>query len=105
MRVVGKELLVQAASAASGRAARTAVAVPGLRATLIALVGGRELAEHRAPGAATLQCLAGRVTLSTDERSWVLDPDELVDIPDRLHRLTAETDALVLLTVRLDRPD
>ncbi|MFI2368032.1 hypothetical protein [Streptomyces sp. NPDC018833] len=102
LRSTGEELLTDAASAGSGRAARTVVALPGLRVTLLALSRGRELAEHRAPGAATLLCLSGRVTLSTADRSWPLERDDLVDIPDQRHQLVAETDALVLLTVRLD---
>ncbi|HEX5567175.1 MAG TPA: cupin domain-containing protein [Streptomyces sp.] len=99
---VGEQLLAEARSARSGRAARGLIALPGLRVTLLALAEGRELAEHRAPGAATLVCLAGQATLSTADRAWTLGPDELLSIPDERHRLTAETDALVLLTVRLD---
>ena len=57
---MGEELLADARSANSGnygRTARTVVALPGLRATLIALMTGSELAEHEAPGAATITCL------------------------------------------------
>ncbi|MBC6459676.1 hypothetical protein HKK72_17520 [Actinomadura sp. HBU206391] len=101
MRRAGEGLLEAARAADAGRAARTVVAVPGLRVTLLALAADRELAEHEAPGAATLTCLAGRVRLATAEREWVLNDSDLVPIPDRRHRLVADTDALVLLTVRL----
>lgn len=96
----GRQLLAEAASASSGRAARTVVALPGLRVTLLALAEGRALDDHRAPGPATLQCLAGRATLSTADRSWTLRDGDLLPIPAETHRLDAETDALVLLTVR-----
>lgn len=98
---VGEQLLADARSATSGRAARTVVALPGLRVTLIALASGSELAEHEAPGAATLTCLTGRVTLDTTDRAWPLGQGDIVAVPDHRHGLTAETDAAVLLTVRL----
>jgi len=101
---MGEELLADARSAnsgSSGRAARTVVALPGLRVTLIALAAGSALAEHEAPGAATLTCLTGRVTLHAADRAWPLGQGDIVAIPDRRHSLTAETDTAVLLTVRL----
>ncbi|MDG9705700.1 cupin domain-containing protein [Streptomyces sp. DH37] len=98
----GEWLLAEAGAAESGRKAQTVVEVPGLSVTLVALAEGRGLAEHRAPGAATLLCLSGRVTLSTVDRSWELREHDLLAIPAERHRLTAGTDALVLLTVRLD---
>ncbi|MTE17960.1 LuxR family transcriptional regulator [Streptomyces sp. TRM43335] len=98
----GEWLLAEAEVAEAGRASQTVVEVPGLSVTLMALKEGRGLAEHRAPGAATLLCLTGRVSLSTVDRSWRLEPRELIAIPGERHRLTAEADSLVLLTVRLD---
>ncbi|WP_326651375.1 MULTISPECIES: cupin domain-containing protein [unclassified Streptomyces] len=101
---MGEELLADARSAnsgSSGRTARTVVALPGLRVTLIALAAGSELAEHEAPDAATLTCLTGRVTLRATDRTWRLGQGDIVAIPDQRHSLTAETDATVLLTVRL----
>ncbi|WP_329269777.1 cupin domain-containing protein [Streptomyces sp. NBC_01451] len=100
---MGKELLADARSTdsgSSGRAARTVVTLPGLRVTLIALATGSELAEHEAPGAATLTCLTGRVTLHTTDRAWPLGQGDIVAVPGQRHSLTAETDATVLLTVR-----
>ncbi|MDJ0465544.1 LuxR family transcriptional regulator [Streptomyces sp. H27-C3] len=103
LHVTGETLLAEARTASAGRAAHTVVAIPGLRSTLIALAAGRELAEHQAPGAAILTCLAGRVRLTTGERDWAaMGEGDIVAIPDQRHRLMADTDALVLLTVRLD---
>lgn len=100
--VLAQRLLSESATSNTGRAARTAVALPGLRVTVIALNAGSELAEHRAPGAATLVCLAGTVRLTTSEREWVLHGQTLVPIPPERHRLIADTAAVVMLTVRLD---
>ena len=102
LRALGAQLMAEAQAANSGRASRTVTALPGLRATLLALAAGHELAEHQAPGAATLTCLHGQATLATNDRQWQLHDDDTVAIPDHRHRLTADTDALVLLTVRLD---
>lgn len=61
------EQLGAARAAGNGRSART---VQGghehaLRQTVIALIAGSELADHRSPGEAALQVLHGRVRLTT----------------------------------------
>ena len=102
LRPLGEQLLAEARAAHCGRAARTIIALPGLRATLLALAAGHELADHEAPGAATLTCLSGHAVLATGDQRWDLNDQDTVAIPDQRHRLTADTDTLVLLTVRLD---
>lgn len=99
---LGERLLAEARAAHSGRAGRTVIALPGLRTTLLALAEGNELAEHQAPGAATIACLTGRATLATADRQWRLREHDTVAIPEQRHRVHAESDVLVLLTVRLD---
>ena len=99
---LGEQQLAAAHRSESGRAA---VTVHGgrehdLRQTLIALVDGRELGEHEAPGEATLQVLAGRVRLTAgDEGSWDGSAGDYLVIPPRRHDLRALEDAVVLLTV------
>jgi quercetin dioxygenase-like cupin family protein len=68
------QLLDRAAAAPAGRAALTLVPGAGapLKQTLLAFRGGVQLAEHDAPGAATLQVLHGRVRLVTSQASWEL---------------------------------
>lgn len=102
LHALGTQLATEAQDAHAGRAGRTVIALPGLRATLIALNEGSELAEHKAPGAATLLCLSGQATLTAGERGWQLRAHDTVAIPNALHSLRADTDAIVLLTVRLD---
>lgn len=101
------DLLDGARSGTSGRAAHT---VHGgrdhmLRQTLIALVAGRELAEHESPGQATLQVVRGQVRLRAGEREWRCSEGDFVVIPAQRHSLHADSDAAVLLTVLADSRD
>lgn len=98
------EQLAAARAAGSGRAAHT---IHGghdhmLRQTLIALAGGRELAEHDSPGQSTLQVLRGRVRLRTVGDEWHGAAGDYLVIPPQRHSLHADTDAVVLLTVLAD---
>jgi len=85
----------------SQRAANTILSGSSMRATVIALVGGAELAEHEAPPAATLQVVSGEVELIAGEERWPLGAGDVIAIPARRHSLEARTDAVVLLTVAL----
>lgn len=98
---LGAELLEQARDHPSQRAARTIHSGTLLRATVIALVSGTELAEHDAPPAATLQVIQGQVRLHWQDGERILDQGEITDIPPARHALLARTDAVVLLTVAL----
>ena len=72
-----------------------------MRATVIALSDGAELAEHRGPSAATLQVLSGHVQLAAGADRWPVAAGQVIAIPPRRHSLHADTDAVVLLTVAL----
>ncbi|MDU0289872.1 hypothetical protein [Saccharothrix longispora] len=101
VHALAAELLDEARGHHSHRAARTLVTGTSLRATLIALTDGAELAEHDAPPAATLQVLSGRVELHTHDHRRALDAGDLAPIPPARHGLTALADSVVLLTVAL----
>jgi quercetin dioxygenase-like cupin family protein len=98
---LGEEQLAMAREASSGRAGFTIFGghEHDLRQTLIALVEGRALGEHDAPGEASLLVLRGRVRLSTEDDSWVGSSGDYVVIQPSREELLAETDAVVLLTV------
>ena len=98
---LGEDQLAAAREAGSGRASVTVFGGQehDLRQTLIALVEGRALGEHDAPGEASLQVLRGRVRLRTGEDSWTGGEGDYLVIPRNREELFAETDAVVLLTV------
>jgi quercetin dioxygenase-like cupin family protein len=84
-----------------GRHARTVLSGPRMRAAVIALAAGAELAEHESPPAATLYVVTGRVTLRAGEQEWSLTAGQLVPIPPARHSVQAHEDAAILLTVAL----
>jgi quercetin dioxygenase-like cupin family protein len=103
LHTIGAELLASITDDHDGgRAAKTVMHEPGLRATLIALRAGQELAEHDAPPAASLLVVAGDVQLRTSSYTTSLTGGQLTAIPHERHSLLADTDAIVLLTVRFD---
>lgn len=103
LTALAQEHLIAARSAPSGRSAHT---VHGghdhvLRQTLIALLGGQQLAHHESPGNATLQVLLGQVHLTTEDDADAIEctPGDIVDLPPARHGLDAIEDSVVLLTV------
>ena len=82
----------------SQRAANTILSGSSMRATVIALVGGAELAEHEAPPAATLQVVSGEVELIAGEERWPLGAGDVIAIPARRHSATLATTLSVFPT-------
>lgn len=98
---LASEKLAEAKESHSGRAAHT---IHGghtheLRQTVLALLGGHELAEHDSPGEATLQVLQGHVRLTTGGDAWEGKTGDYVGIPAERHALLAVEDSVVMLTV------
>lgn len=94
-------LLVDAHANTAGRAARNLTPGCGstLTQTLIALVAGRGLARHVAPGPATIQVLRGSGVLRHDGHDLELHPGTWATIPTDPHELDATDDLVALLTV------
>ena len=94
LTALAAEQIAVARSATNGRGART---IHGgrdrtLRQTVLGLAAGHGLADHEAPGEATLQVLTGHVRLSTAERvvgrparatTWPSPPAGTVSMPSR----------------------
>lgn len=94
------DLLGRARAASSGRAATTVFggAEHRLGHTVLALLAGRELAEHNNPGEATLQVVRGRVRLTWSSGSAEGAAGDFIPIPPERHGLSAVEDSVVLLT-------
>jgi quercetin dioxygenase-like cupin family protein len=104
---VTAEQIELARSATNGRAATTLHGGRGatLRQTVLALTARHGLADHKAPGEATLQVHLGRVRLIAAEESFEAGVGEYLVIPARSHSLEAIEDSVVLLTVAItDQP-
>ena len=101
LAALGREELESARRASNGRSARTVYGghEHRLRQTLIALVAGRALGDHRSPGEATVHVLQGRVRLDSGDDSWDGRSGDLLLVPPDVHSLEALDDAVVLLTV------
>ena len=94
------ELLADAATQGALRAAHTLPhPVDGLRQTVIALIGGQQLAEHESPGPASLLVLRGTVRLVAGDQVQELGAHRIGPIPNRRHSLLAVEDSVVLLSV------
>ncbi|MGD9526844.1 MAG: hypothetical protein AB7V44_08635 [Pseudonocardia sp.] len=63
-----------------------------MRQTVIALLGGRALAEHESPGEATVHVLRGRVRPVAGETAWEGWRGDLIVISPHPHSLEAPED-------------
>lgn len=98
---LGDSLLREAAENDNGRAAVTLTPSVGgpLKQTLVALRAGHELAEHTAPGPASLHVLVGEATLVEGSSETTVRAGAWLPIPREKHSLRADEDAVALLTV------
>ena len=72
----------------------------GLTLVLTALRAGAVLRDHRAPAAATLHVLSGRMTFRLGDRSFDLVSGDVVAMEARLaHEAEAREDSAFLLTI------
>lgn len=95
------DLLAQARTQRAGRAGRTLTPGAGapLKQSLLALVGGQRLQDHRAPGPTTLLSLRGTAVLRWDSEAVTLSEGVWVSCPTQTHALEAVSDAVLLITV------
>ena len=95
------QLVAELPNHGSGRTARTVLSGSVMRAVVVALREGTEMAEHDSPNGATLQLLRGSITLRAGEREWPVTPGQLIALPPQRHSVEAHTDSAFLLTVAL----
>jgi quercetin dioxygenase-like cupin family protein len=85
----------------ANRTAKTVLSGSVMRATVVALQKGAEMAEHDSPTAATLYVIKGNITLRAGKREWTAYPGQLLAVPPQRHLVVAHSDAAFLLTVAL----
>lgn len=92
---------IELAGSHGGRAADTVVGGHErvLRQTVVGLLAGSVLGEHKNPGEASVYVLRGRVRMDSGEASWEGRAGDLLKVPDARHSLEALEDSAVLLTV------
>ena len=94
LRVVHEQL------ASVTRTARTLVKNGPLRATLMGLAPGGELASHSADGPITVQVLEGAIEFEAEGKSWPLGAGSLFALDAGIaHRVRAPRGGVFLLTV------
>jgi quercetin dioxygenase-like cupin family protein len=84
---------------------RTLIKTPHVEVIRMVLSAGKVLAEHKAPGEITVQCLEGRMTFRTMGQTKQLQPGDLLYLSaEEAHSVEAIEDSSFLLTMVLPRP-
>ncbi len=82
----------------------TLVRAAHLEVARLMLPAGKTLHDHKAPGAITIQCMAGAVELEAHGRTQLLRAGSMVYLADaEPHAVKALVDSLLLLTILLRR--
>lgn len=90
----------RAASASSGRAAKTLVKEGRLRATLVALKKGTQLKQHEVEGPVSIQCLRGNVAINAGGDATELTTGGLLVLDRKVpHDAVALRDSAILVTM------
>ena len=96
LRIVHEQL------ATTSRTARTLVKNGALRATLMGLAAGGELASHSADGPITVHVLEGAIEFDAEERTWPLRAGSLFALDTGIvHDVRSPEGGTFLLTVSL----
>src|SRR5699024_1819359 len=82
------------------RRAEILVKTDTMRVILITMLHGSKLHDHTAPGPITIQVIKGKMNVSVEEASQVLNQGEMVAIgPGVLHAVEAAEEGAFLLTI------
>ena len=92
------------ASKLAGAQTSTLAKTKDLELIRLVLEAGKEIAEHRAPGEITLQCLEGKVAFTALGRTVTLEAGSLLYLEaQQPHSLRAEESSSLLLTILLSK--
>ena len=97
---MAEQLLREATSAKSGRAALTLARGDDMTVVLTAMKAGTALQEHHAPGPATVITLSGSIIFTTSAEKITLEQGEAVTFTaDILHAVYASEDSAFLIII------
>lgn len=72
----------------------------------LVLTAGKSLPPHKVAGEITIQCLEGRIDVTLDGQSRILDTGQLIYLArDVVHGIVAIEDTSVLVTIALRKGD
>ena len=81
---------------------RTLLKTPGLEVVRLVMAAGKEIAEHRAPGAITVHCLEGRIAFTAMGQTHELSAGQMLYLnAGEPHSVSCIEDASFLLTIAL----
>ena len=84
---------------------RTLIKTPHVEVIRIVLPAGKVIADHKAPGEITVQCLEGRMAFKTTGQTKQLQSGDLLYLSaEETHSVEASEDSSFLLTMVLPRP-
>lgn len=85
---------------------RAILKTSGLELMRMVLTAGRTVPEHRVPGECTIQCLEGRVELTSHGNTLIMREGDLVYFEGGVvHALHAQEDSSLLVTILMKRED
>ncbi|HEU5432782.1 MAG TPA: cupin domain-containing protein [Thermomicrobiales bacterium] len=88
----------------AGRRAETLIKEDRLRVVLVTMQAGKQLDEHTAPGAITIQTLSGRMIVSAGAQTWELGAGALIALDAGVrHAVRAAEAGAFLLTIAWPR--
>lgn len=98
------QVLAEAREASVRHAGRTLVKEGPLRLTMVGFAAGGALRDHRAGGPVSIEVLTGEVEVRVGDRTeQIHEKEALVLDADVTHSVTAATDAVILLTIGMQR--
>jgi quercetin dioxygenase-like cupin family protein len=89
-------------SALAATKTSTLIKTKDLEVVRLVMIAGKELAEHTAPGAITVQCLEGKIAFTALGKTQELSPGQLLYLDaGQRHSVKCLADASFLLTILL----
>jgi quercetin dioxygenase-like cupin family protein len=83
---------------------KTLIKTENLEVVRLVMAAGKEIAEHKAPGAITVHCLEGKIAFTALGKTQDLSPGQMLYLtPGESHSVQCIENASFLLTILLKR--